>query len=137
MYADAAIFDGDGRLLLVQRSDVPEWCMPGGMAEVGESPSAVAVRETYEETGLRVKARRLLGVYDNRRFPGRPPWHAYHLVFECEVVGGMLSTTVETVSYGWFAEAEAVALPLFRGHVHKVPDAFGAHRNFIAGSRFH
>src|SRR5690349_10106015 len=50
----AAVFDGEGRILLTQRKDNGKWCMPGGLADVGEPPSEVAVRETWEETGLRV-----------------------------------------------------------------------------------
>lgn len=53
-----------GRLLLIRRR-VPEgdllWALPGGKLEPGESPEEAAVRETVEETGLTVKAIRLLG----------------------------------------------------------------------------
>ena len=129
--ADAAIFDTRGRLLLVQRVDSGEWCMPGGAAEVGESPSAAAVREAYEETGLQVWAQRVLGVYDNRTFGrGLGARHMYHLVFECAVTGGELRTvTEETTDARWVTHAEAVALPLFRSHAMKVPAAFGLYAN--------
>jgi ADP-ribose pyrophosphatase YjhB (NUDIX family) len=127
--ADAAIFDESGRMLLVQRTDCGDWCMPGGAAEVGESPSAAAVREAYEETGLRVRATRVLGVYDNRTAGhGRGARHIYHLVFECEVTGGELRrVTNETTDARWVTEPEAVALPLFRSHAQKVPVAFRLH----------
>jgi 8-oxo-dGTP diphosphatase len=59
----AVIVDG-GRLLLIRRS-APEgdlvWALPGGTVEAGETPEQAAVRETLEETGLTVKATRLLG----------------------------------------------------------------------------
>ena len=127
--ADAAIFDEVGRMLLVQRADSGDWCMPGGAAEVGESPSAAAVREAYEETGLRVRARRVLGVYDNRSAGyGRGARHIYHLVFLCEVVGGeLVRVTIETTDAGWFAEPETEKLPLFRSHAMKIPTAFRLH----------
>src|SRR3954451_16334522 len=35
--ADAAIFDAADRILLVQRVDSGQWCMPGGAADVGEA----------------------------------------------------------------------------------------------------
>ena len=53
--ADAAIFDQEGRILLMQRSDDEKWCLPCGWVELNESPSEAAVRETREETGLEVE----------------------------------------------------------------------------------
>ncbi|WP_089105495.1 NUDIX hydrolase [Streptomyces hyaluromycini] len=59
----AVILDG-GRLLLIRRSN-PEgdllWALPGGTVETGETAEQAAVRETLEETGLTVKAARVLG----------------------------------------------------------------------------
>jgi len=135
---DAAIFDTDGRLLLAQRADTGDWCMPGGAADVGESPSAGAVRETREETGLIVRATRVIGVFDNRTW-GLPSVarHAYYLVFECEVLGGELTPSIETTDFRWVTEEEAVALPLFRAHVRKVPEAFRLHRMPGAPPAFH
>ncbi|MGH8882614.1 MAG: NUDIX domain-containing protein, partial [Stackebrandtia sp.] len=113
-----------------QRSDCGQWCMPGGAAEVGESPSQAAVRETWEETGLRVRARRLLGLYDNRRLyredPGydAPPVQTYNTVFEAIVVDGEPVVTPETVAVGWFTVEQARELTLFRSHRVKVFDVF-------------
>lgn len=61
--AGAIVFDA-GRLLLVQRGREPAlglWSVPGGHVEIGESPAEAAVRETYEETGLRVRVVREVG----------------------------------------------------------------------------
>lgn len=59
-----AVVVDSGRLLLIRRS-VPEndlvWALPGGKVEDGESPEQAAVREALEETGLTVKAKRMLG----------------------------------------------------------------------------
>lgn len=44
----------DGTFLLVKRKDVPVWVIPGGTAEVGESPRHTAAREFFEETGVSV-----------------------------------------------------------------------------------
>lgn len=60
----AAVIIHDGRLLLVRRR-VSEgslsWQFPAGQVEAGESVEDAAVRETFEETGLVVAARRILG----------------------------------------------------------------------------
>jgi len=70
-----AFGDGqDGRsLLLVQRAHEPfqgQWALPGGFVEEGERTREAAARELLEETGLRLDALSLLGVYDA---PGRDP----------------------------------------------------------------
>jgi 8-oxo-dGTP diphosphatase len=60
-------------LLLVQRKYPPyvgEWALPGGFVEKGEQVIDAAPRELAEETGLKLDALRLLGVYDT---PGRDP----------------------------------------------------------------
>src|SRR5690606_3483377 len=99
--------------------------------------SAAAVREAYEETGLVVRAVRVLGVFDNRSAGyGHGALHVYHLMFECEQVGGeLVTTTTETIDAGWFTEPEAGAWPL-RGsralmvHISFVRHATGDHAAF-------
>jgi 8-oxo-dGTP diphosphatase len=60
----AAIIVSDGKVLMVRRR-VSEgelmWQFPAGGIEPGEGAEDAAVRETLEETGLTVKAVRLLG----------------------------------------------------------------------------
>lgn len=53
--ASAVVFDGSGRVLLVQHLGSGLWLYPGGHVDDGEEPAAAAVRETFEETGLRVR----------------------------------------------------------------------------------
>jgi len=135
---DGAVFDPEGRLLLVERSDSREWCMPGGAADMGEPPSAAVEREIREETGLTTKAVRLLGVYDNRSWNMPSVMvHIYYLVFECELLGGELTESSETTAFRWVTEAEATAMRLFRSHVRKVPEAFRLHREPRAPAAFH
>jgi ADP-ribose pyrophosphatase YjhB (NUDIX family) len=122
---EAAIFDESGRLLLARRVGSGTWCLPGGAVEVGESPSASAVREAWEETGLRVRAKRLLAVFDNRTFGEETvARHAYFLIFECVVEGGDLTPSIETTEFRWVTVAEAAELELYRSHRLKVPEVF-------------
>src|SRR5438067_13412956 len=63
----AVVLRGD-RVLLVCRAQEPckgEWTFPGGLVELGETMCEAAVRETYEETGIRVRARDVLEVVDS------------------------------------------------------------------------
>jgi ADP-ribose pyrophosphatase YjhB (NUDIX family) len=50
--ASVAIFDEDGRVLLVLERDA--WAYPGGRLEAGETPEQAAVREAREEAGIEV-----------------------------------------------------------------------------------
>ena len=58
------VSDGNGNILVEDRLD-PDWpgnCLPGGHVEPGESFTAAANRETFEETGLVMEDPRLCGV---------------------------------------------------------------------------
>jgi len=84
------------------------------------------------------RATRLLALYDNRLFTiPSPETHMYHAVFQCEPVGGQLTTSRETSELRWVDEDEAATLPKFRGHVDKVPMAFRLYHAPTAGAVFH
>jgi 8-oxo-dGTP pyrophosphatase MutT (NUDIX family) len=50
---DCLVMNSEGKTLVLQRDD-GTWSMPGGWADVGESPYETAIRETLEESGLDV-----------------------------------------------------------------------------------
>jgi len=87
---NAAVFDEQNRLLLVQRLDRGTWFLPGGWADVGYPPSEIAVKEVREETGLIVEPLRLIAVFDGfrHRFSLGIPF--YCLVYECQILDGEL-----------------------------------------------
>jgi ADP-ribose pyrophosphatase YjhB (NUDIX family) len=88
--AEAAVFDGEGRILLVRRSDDGLWCLPCGWVEPNESPEEAAVREAREETGLDVKSGYLVGVFTRKPGMGYGPHTAVAIIYLCEVLGGTL-----------------------------------------------
>ena len=51
------------QILLVLRSDVPVWVLPGGGIEENESPEETAKRETFEETGMQITDLKEVGLY--------------------------------------------------------------------------
>ena len=110
----AAVFRDSALLLVKERSDGC-WTLPGGWADVGDSPSTAAAREVKEESGYDVKARKLLAVLD-RNLHGHPPipYHAYKLFFLCDLLGGEARTGLETENVGFFAEREIPPLSLTR-----------------------
>ncbi|MCW5850442.1 MAG: NUDIX hydrolase N-terminal domain-containing protein [Anaerolineae bacterium] len=124
--ADAAVFNSEGQILLIQRADDGLWAMPGGALDVGETAAEGACREAWEETGLRVRATALIGVYDSRFCGTRSSWHLYQFVFLCEPVEGELTPSHETPDVRWF-DPDALP-PLSPGHPRRVADAIAFYR---------
>jgi ADP-ribose pyrophosphatase YjhB (NUDIX family) len=101
--AVAAVVGNDaGEILLTQRADSGVWLYPVGWADVGYSPSEVAVKEVYEETGIEVEPASLIAVFDGLRL-GFARLPLYSLVFHCRMVGGTLRAhPLETQAVGFF-----------------------------------
>lgn len=99
----AAIIENN-KLLLVQEKTDNKWAMPGGWADVGESPTEAIIRETKEESGLNIIPKKVIGLYDANR-EGRPLelFHAYKIVFLCEKVGGIPKISSETIAVDYFS----------------------------------
>jgi 8-oxo-dGTP pyrophosphatase MutT (NUDIX family) len=87
---NAAIFDDDGRVLLMLRTDNQRWCMPGGMAEVGETSEQNVIRETREETGLEVEILELVDVFMTLPATNRNGQTLTIPLYLCGVTGGTL-----------------------------------------------
>ncbi|MCL4505816.1 MAG: NUDIX hydrolase [Chloroflexi bacterium] len=110
----AAVFKDDAILMVRERTD-GGWSLPGGWADVGESPSEMAAREVFEESGYRVRAMRLLAVYDRNRHGHPPiPFYVYKLIFQCELTGGAPVESIETDGIGFFREDALPELSLSR-----------------------
>lgn len=93
----------DGRILLVQERRDRKWCMPGGWADVGDIPSEMVAREVWEESGFKVVPRKVLAVFDANR-GGEPLefYHAYKIIFLCDITGGEARASDETMDVGFF-----------------------------------
>ncbi|MFF0445734.1 NUDIX hydrolase [Streptomyces sp. NPDC004609] len=101
----AAIVVHDSRVLMVRRR-VNEgrlsWQFPAGEVDPGESRESAAVRETHEETGLKVNALKLLG---ERIHPATRRLMSYTA---CEVVSGTahVADTEELDELAWVAHSD-------------------------------
>ena len=127
----AAVFSDEGILLVREVSD-GAWTLPGGWADVGDSPSLAAVREVKEESGYDVVARKLAAVYDrDHERHGHPamPYHVYKLFFLCEAVGGAAKTSSETDAVSFFAEDRIPPLSLARVTPQQIAHLFDHHRH--------
>ncbi|MDW7680210.1 MAG: NUDIX hydrolase [bacterium] len=93
----------DHKILLVQERSDQKWCMPGGWADVGDLPSQAIIREVQEESGFTVETKKLIAVFDANR-NGRPIefYHAFKLIFWCEIIGGKARPSYETSAVDFF-----------------------------------
>jgi len=97
----------DGRVLLVREASDGSWALPGGWADVNESPAAAVEREVFEESGFEARAIKLAAVYDFRKH--NRPHHLdsiYKLFFICELTGGNAAPSVETTAASFFAPGD-------------------------------
>lgn len=126
--ADCAVFDDNGRLALIKRSDNNLWAMQVAHLEVGETAAAGAAREFHEETGMVCGVTGLAGVFDNRLWGSNSRHHSYQFVFMGKLVDGddmgNGSHKHEIVDVAWFAEDELPRGEMDPNHVGRVPVVF-------------
>lgn len=101
-----AVFDADGRLLLVRETaDHGRWTLPGGWADVNLTPAENVVKEVYEESGYRVRTRKLVALWDRtRQGHGPAVFSCAKAFFLCDLLGGAATPSIETSEIGWFGE---------------------------------
>jgi ADP-ribose pyrophosphatase YjhB (NUDIX family) len=127
--AGGAVFDEQGRILLVRRRDNGRWALPGGQIGLTESVSGAVVREIAEETGLRVEVTGLIGVYSDPQhvvsYTSGEVRREFFLLCRCRLLGGALRLDEESTDVRFFALEDALGLPLTPGHRQRIEDAFG------------
>jgi 8-oxo-dGTP diphosphatase len=106
-----------GALLLVRRCDTGTWELPGGRVDVGETAVQAAVRETAEETGVRVEVTELAGLFTDpghvvRAVDGEVR-QQFALLFRARAVGGLPhGDQHETSDAAWVPVADLAGLPM-------------------------
>ena len=107
----AAVFDAAERVLMVREVvDAHRWTLPGGWADVNQTPAQSVVREVFEESGYHVRPVKLAAVWD-RAMQAEPEtaFSVVRLFFICTLTGGSPATSLETSEIGWFAETDIPA----------------------------
>ena len=109
-----------GRVLLAQRAKPPlpgRWGFIGGVQELGETVFAAAVRELYEETGMRAEPVGTLDVLDviERDGEERVRTHFTLIAVLAEWRSGEPQRDADALDLGWFTpeEVEMRGLPCF------------------------
>ncbi|WP_120510443.1 NUDIX hydrolase [Photobacterium salinisoli] len=95
----------DNKILLVKEREDGKWTLPGGWADVCETPSQGIVREVLEESGLVVSQPKLIAIKDRAVHPYQPdyPYHVYKLFFLCHFVSGEPKENIEISAIDFFA----------------------------------
>ena len=124
----ATIFDEKHeKVLLTQRTDNGHWCLPGGRMESGESAAEACEREVWEETGLKVRVKRLIGIYSNPDqlviYPDGNKAFFVVMSFETEIIEGELGLSDEITALGYYSLQEIKSMPLHGQHQKRVEDA--------------
>jgi ADP-ribose pyrophosphatase YjhB (NUDIX family) len=115
----------DDEILLVREREDGGWTLPGGWADVGESPSAMVVREVKEESGYDVAPRKLAAVFDRNKHPHPPePIHAYKIFFVCDLLGGQATPSFETPEVGFFPRRQLPSLSAARITPYQIEQMF-------------
>ncbi|MFC7392316.1 NUDIX hydrolase [Scopulibacillus cellulosilyticus] len=105
----------NSKLLFVKEKSDGGWSLPGGWADVGFTPSEIAVKEIHEESGYKTEPKRLLAVLDMSCHPHPPaPYHIYKIFIECSLIGGRAETGLETEKVSFFGRDELPALSVQR-----------------------
>ncbi|WP_033824764.1 NUDIX hydrolase [Kitasatospora sp. MBT63] len=114
--ASVVVVGDDGRVLLQRRTDNGMWALPGGKMELGESLAGCGIRETLEETGIRIEITGIVGTCTN---PGHvfayddgEVRQEFSICLLGRPVGGTIAVSDESTEVAWFTPEETDGLPM-------------------------
>ncbi|MBA3457808.1 MAG: NUDIX domain-containing protein [Deltaproteobacteria bacterium] len=110
----AIVFDGEGRVLLIERGNPPNvglWSVPGGRLEGAETLAQAVAREVREETGLLVEVGALSCVVERMG----DDHHFVILDYLARVIGGTLAAASDARAARFVPTDELSTLPLTDG----------------------
>jgi ADP-ribose pyrophosphatase YjhB (NUDIX family) len=117
--ANVVVVNDAGEILLIRRADNDNWALPGGAMDLGESLPDAAVRETLEETGIRVELTGLVGIYTDPRHvilytSNGEARQEFSVVFTARPVGGQPTPSDESREVHWVAPDSIASLQMDR-----------------------
>ena len=108
------IIEKDGCILLQHRTDADNWCIPGGVMELGETFEEAAKRETLEETNLSVGQLELFGLYSGEscfaEYPNKDRVYSVQIIFKAtSFTGELVQANSESKEHRFFNKEELPA----------------------------
>lgn len=108
--ATAFVLDEEDNVLLIRRSDNGLWAIPGGGQDFGEYIAETAVRETLEETGIKIEITGLVGIYTDPKhvmaYSNGEVRQQFSICFRGKPIGGELHTSHESPQVRWVGKSE-------------------------------
>jgi ADP-ribose pyrophosphatase YjhB (NUDIX family) len=99
-----AVVFKDNEVLMVKEKMDHKWCLPGGYADTGMTPSETLINEVKEKSGYDVRPSRILGIIDYNKHQHRPfPFDRYQIFMDCEIIGGEAKAGIETDEVGFYS----------------------------------
>lgn len=98
-----AVIFRDNKILLVHENN-GTWSLPGGWCDVLESIKSNTEKEVREETGLNVRAVKIISIQDRNKH--NKPVYAYgvcKIFVLCEVINGKFVENIETTEIRYFS----------------------------------
>ncbi|NGQ96449.1 NUDIX hydrolase [Brevibacillus sp. SYP-B805] len=107
----AIIEDEQGRILLQRRKDQNNWCIPGGVMEIGETFLDTVSREVEEETNLVIHHPELFGIYSGpscfKEYPNGDKVFSVQVIFRVKQYTGELKQEgAESLKHRFFNKDE-------------------------------
>ena len=99
----SVIFNDKDEILMVKERVDSRWSLPGGWCDIGFTPVEIAEKEAFEEAGIRVRANRVLAIFDKKCHPHpQDLFYSYKIFIECIPEDLHISTGMETLDVGFF-----------------------------------
>ena len=121
----------EGDILLIKRGVAPsrgKWALPSGFVEPDELPEETALRELREETGIKGKVKRLLGVYTE---PTKLYGNVLLIAYDVQYLTGRLRASTDAIDAKFFPANKLPKIP-FAGHRAIIKEGMARHHTVDA-----
>jgi ADP-ribose pyrophosphatase YjhB (NUDIX family) len=131
-----AVFRGDQVLMVRERVD-NKWTLPGGWADVNDTPSHAVQKEIEQESGFTARAVKLAAVFDRNKH-NHPAFlfHVWKMFFICEITGGDFRTSYETTGVEFFPVDKLPELSTGRTTAAQIQRVYQHHLNSSLATEF-
>ena len=90
------------KVMMVREADLGTYSLPGGWADLYDSPSQTAKNECSQEAGADIEVVRLVGILNRTPFKSSASIPEYVIIFEGKLIGKLHEHEYETDDVGWF-----------------------------------